>query len=165
MALYLNSAEKVRLKVGRNAITITDRTIWHNKLDRIPISLIMDAHIDSESPKICYFVNESINNQYQVLVFLCKSNEDALKLVSNCPSRSRTLGLYSYSAPYDPIEIDGGLDSNHMISCTSPVPANQRSMQINNWTYDPHSNDRVTSSPGDEAYYGRLILYLFTVLL
>lgn len=76
------AVEKVRLRVGRQALTITDRAVWHNRLDQIPNSLIIDSHIDTINPCICYFINKTTRSHYQVLVFLCKSAGDAERLVN-----------------------------------------------------------------------------------
>lgn len=83
--------------MGKNALIVTDRTVWQNKLERIPTSLITDCHVDTDSPKMCYFTSETVDNQYQVLVFLCKSSDDARKLVDACPSRLKVLHWYNAS--------------------------------------------------------------------
>lgn len=83
----LIAAKKVKLKIGLHALSITDRTIWQKKIDRIPNSLITDAYTDSDNPSVCYFVNETGKGRYQITAILCKSVEDAYQLVTNCWNR------------------------------------------------------------------------------
>ncbi|XP_067932222.1 uncharacterized protein [Watersipora subatra] len=94
LSVYLNTAEKIRVRISRNSLTLTDRTIWHNKIERVPISLIRECQVDSLSPKICYFANETVTNRYQILVVLCKSADDSFKLVNVLKHKINSQGYY-----------------------------------------------------------------------
>ena len=159
---YLNTSEKVRLKVGRHSLTLTDRTIWQNKLDRIPNSLIIDCHVDQQSPRICYFVNETINNRYQVLAFLCKSVEDSHKLVNNCPSQSRTSQWYHNSKHQQGAQTTttqyynnySTTDEREDMHGTGSTPTNQGRSRDDGSSGYKHSKSRSNREPSNHHVKG-----------
>jgi len=126
LSLYLNTAEKVRVKVTRGAVTVADRTIWQNKIERVPISLITDSKIDELSPKICYFVNQLVGGFYQVLTFLCKTAEDSRKLVNACQYRMNSLGAYKAHSQW--LDGDASLIAN--TKSLSPNTAKRKSFSL-----------------------------------
>lgn len=152
---YLNTSEKVRLKVGRHSLTVTDRTIWQNKLERIPNSLILDSHVDQQSPRICYFVNEMLNNRFQVLAFLCKTVEDSHKLVNNCPSMNKTRTWYDNSNDTQRISHPEAMtqryqytssDDNRGTVSTQPQRVRMRENSVVGYM---HSSSRSSSKPSN----------------
>lgn len=144
--------------MGRHSLTLTDRTIWQNKLDRIPNSLLVDCHVDLQSPKICYFVNETVNNRYQVLAFLCKSAADSQKLVNNCPSQNKTSQRYHNSkqrlgAQATQYYSYSTTDEEDMYG-TGSTPTNQgRVRDDGSWGYK-HSNSRAIHNPSNHHVKG-----------
>lgn len=50
--------------------------------------------MDHLSPKICYFVNETVTNKYQIIVILCKSADDSYRLVNLLQHKVNTQGHY-----------------------------------------------------------------------
>lgn len=122
---YLCKANKVKVKISPYALTVRDRSLQRNKLEKIPLSWITEAHSDTSCQLLCYFISETRNQHFRVLAFLCKSPEDSYSLVNNFYQNRTSIFNWNCSTQNLGFNAKKNQISNSFLTCENQAANSQ----------------------------------------